>query len=412
MQFSPRTWIEIDTQAIKHNIAALQEIAGGIQLAPVIKSNAYGHGNVLVGKICDQMDAVSLICVAFLSEALQLRAQGVKKPILVLTGIDSDINTCLNQNIQFTISSYEMATELDVIAREHACIIEIHLKIDTGLGRFGIAPEQAVFIATKIALLEHIKLVGIYTHLAEAGTQNSNLTPLQISRFQTIIHELKTLGICPVFIHCANSAGTILAIPECTVARPGLGLYGIWPAQHVKEYCAIAYPNVTLIPALSWKTHILHIRTFPAHTAIGYEQTYRTIRDTRIGILPIGYYDGYHTQLGNRAQVLVENHYGPVIGRVAMNTISIDITDIPTATIGSIVTLIGTDELVSITTLTHLVGSTNTRQMLCQINSEIPRIASREPMPILKNLPVRPEEVCNTISKGQITADHSFIKTT
>lgn len=335
------TWVEINAHALEHNIKNYKAIVAPALLAPVIKSNAYGHGINTIAKILDNHRDVGLICVASLSEAIALRGMGIGKPLLVLSIIDADLQNAVMYDIDTIIYNLHDALELNAIAQRLNKQAKVHIKVDTGLSRLGLLQEEAIKLAQVIHALPAVILHGIFTHFASAESSNQAFTNQQISQFNRVIDILHDQGIWIPLKHTASSAATTAnQASHFTMPRIGIGLYGLWPSQDNKELTALAHPEFSLQPILTWKTRIIQIKEIPAGSHVGYNLTYQASRKTRIATLPIGYWDGYDRRLSNKGMVLINNQLAPVVGIVAMNLTMVDVTDIQAAP-GDEVTLLG-----------------------------------------------------------------------
>jgi alanine racemase len=368
---SPRTWIELDSSAFDHNIAQYKKVIQDRFLAVVVKANAYGHGMIEVSQLAQKNPSIHMLCVAALSEALILRSNGITKPILVLSTIDDDIDQIAHNNMHIAVFNKSMVDQLNSMGRKNGTLIPVHLKIDTGLSRLGVTPEHAQELLDHIATLSNISLVGIYSHFAESSNSDQSYTLTQVERFKKLLAKIKPKV---PYIHLANSAGTSsLDLPFCTMFRVGCGIYGAWPSPANKKITQERYPDFTLKPILTWKTRINCINTIAAGSPIGYDRTFIATRDTTIATLPIGYYDGYDFRLFNQGSVFVNGSYAPIIGRISMNVMTIDITDIANAKEGDTVTLIGPQPPIDAYSLGMLAGNPNVREILTKINAVIPR---------------------------------------
>jgi len=327
------SWLEISTSAFNNNAYHYKKAIGnnGI-LAPVLKGDAYGHGMLEMGQLCEKNQYVDWICVLKLSEALTLRSNGVNKPILVLGIIDDDPNKAINKQIEFSCFDLENASELNQIAQKNRSRINIHLKIDTGLSRFGIYPDQTISLIHNINQLSHIVITGIWSHCAESYKEDQTFTRLQIDQFKSLLMQLEQKQINIPIKHMGNSAATTAHdLSFCNFFRVGLGIYGYWPSESTRIITQKKYPDFTLSPIATWKTRILEIKQVKKGTSIGYDRTYIASEDMTIALLPIGYADGYNPFLSHKGHVIIDNIQAPLIGRVAMNIVTIDISHIKNA---------------------------------------------------------------------------------
>lgn len=360
--FSRNSWLEISTSAFNHNVSYYKQLIGHQNiLAAVIKSNGYGHGLVQMAKLCQNNSNVEWLCVAQLSEGLIIRNNGITKPILVLGYADVDVAYAVDQNIDFMVDSLEYAQQLNTVGIQYHHCFNVHIKIDTGLSRFGIFPHQAVEFTQQLQKLSWITIKGVYSHFI-ASNDNPALTMHQQSIFsdtvQAIFEHTKTID----YIHMSNSASIMTQQHPSffNFFRIGLGMYG---------YCS---QESSLKPVLTWKTCIVHIKTVPAHTYVSYACAYKTMRTTRIALLPVGYSDGYDIRYSNKTGVYVNNSYAPVIGRIAMNMMMVDITNC-TANSGDEVILLGNYPTITAQDLSRLANIPNVREILTRINPQLLR---------------------------------------
>lgn len=251
--------------------------------------------------------------------------------------------------------------------------IKVHLKVDTGLSRFGISPDQVLTMCNYVSSLQGIYLEGIYSHLAESA-KDSLFTKNQMELFDRVLTQLQHQKIEIPFKHIANSAAATNGdLGKTNLVRIGLGAYGIWPSEFTRVVTTGKHPYFNLEPVLSWKSKIEFIRTIKSGDFVGYDRTFQAIKDSTIAVVPVGYFDGYDRRLGNKAHVIVSGVRVPVIGRVAMTTMMIDITDV-TAKIGDEVTLIGAQPDVHPVHLANLMQSYNPRELLTRIHEGICRV--------------------------------------
>ncbi len=366
-------WLEINARALDHNIATYKQIIGNAQLGLVVKGNAYGHGLDEIISLTKNNELISWYCTAHLSEALRIRALACNKPILVFYPIDNDPVLAMQQNIDLVIYDPNQLSSIIHNARQHNLVANIHLKIDTGLSRFGFLPDIAYTIMEQLQDNSHIQLKGILTHFADAEIQDQSFTDWQMEQFNQLITKLNTKNIHIPYMHAFASSATLSRpLDSINLVRIGAGIYGLWPSKMVKD-CAQKKHNIDLIPVLSWKTRIMSTRIIETNQYIGYGRTFKTTRPMRIGLLPIGYADGYHRRLSNVGKVLVDGKLAPVIGRTAMNCITIDITDAPKAQINSIVTLLGNHPGITAYDLAQQIESYNPREIVTRLAAHIPK---------------------------------------
>lgn len=372
MAFIPPNWLEISQKAFKNNIFQLKRLIGGRTLAIVIKANAYGHGIEQIATLAEKSPLVDWLCVATLSEALQVRSIGATKPVLITSCIDADPAQAVQKNIAFTIYNLETVQELDAIGKKYNYTFPIHIKIDTGLSRLGITPQDAHYFIQTIQTYKYVTIQGIYSHFAESQNKDTAYTQHQIDQFQSLI---TSLDITIPHVHIANSAATLrFDFPFCTMFRVGISTYGIWPNHEMKTLVQQRYSDFKLIPILEWKAKIIALKTVPAHQSVGYNREYTPTKQTVLAILPIGYYDGYDFRLYNKSYVLINGHYAPVVGRISMNMMTIDITSIKNVSLGTEVTIMGNYPNLRADKLGVLAGNPNAREITTKLNPAIKRI--------------------------------------
>ncbi|MBI5753832.1 alanine racemase [Candidatus Peregrinibacteria bacterium] len=372
------TWVEVSKGAIRNNIRCFREIIGkGKILCPCVKANAYGHGLVETAEVFLDSGA-DWLAVNAIYEARSLRKNGVDAPIYVLGYVPLDsLEEALRLDCRLVVYNKETVEKLGVIAEKLGKIAKVHLKAETGNNRQGLAEENLLELAKFIKTFKNIEIEGLSTHFAniEDMTDHS-YAEVQLAKFVSAINLLEENGINIPIKHCANSAA-ILLFPEThfQMVRPGIAAYGMWPSNETYLSYARKHENgVGLIPALTWKTKIAQIKKIPQGEFVGYGCTYKTTHDTTLAILPVGYYDGYDRGLKD-AYVLIHGKRAYVRGRICMNIIMVDVTDIPEAKIEDDVTLLGKDgdENISAELFAKWAGTIN-YEATTRINDRIPRI--------------------------------------
>lgn len=370
------SWLEISTSSFEHNVRQIRSCLGStILFAPVIKSNAYGHGMFLIAELCEQNSSIDWMCVASLSEAISLRNHGIQKPLLVISILDDSLEKCITHNIKIIAYNFETISHLNTLGKRFNKKVEIHIKIDTGLSRTGLLWHEALPLLKKISQLSHITLDGIFSHLACAESEDQSFSDLQIERFNTLTHQIKDAHISIPHTHISCSAALLFHqnIQRYSLARAGISIYGLWPSPETKIQTQQRHPSLNLKPIMTWKTKIIQIKTVPANTAIGYDLTYTTTRKTTLALLPIGYWDGYDRAFSNKGLVKIHHQYAPVIGRVAMNLTVVDITTIPHAMPGDEVIILGDDPSIHADAMAEKIGTIN-YEIVTRINPLLPRI--------------------------------------
>ncbi|MDW7761749.1 MAG: alanine racemase [Acidobacteriota bacterium] len=336
-----RTWIELDRDAIAHNLRVLRGLLpDGCRLMAVAKSNAYGHGLYDFVPAVDQLGA-DWLGVDSIVEAATLREIGIEKPILVLGyTLPARFEEAARNRIVLTVSSFE---NLEALGRSgYAERIRVHIKIDTGLHRQGFLPDQVGELLS-VLRRDHPGLVvdGLYTHFAEAkDPDDTGYTQRQIAAFQAAAAAFRESGFRPM-LHACGTGGMLLH-PEAhlDMVRTGIGLFGQWPSRKIRA----ALENRTpLHPVLSWRTILSEIKTLPAGSGISYKLTETLEKDSVVGVCPIGYWHGFPRALSRRGEVLVRGQRARVLGAVTMDMIVVDLTGIPAVRAGDTVTVIGRD---------------------------------------------------------------------
>ena len=327
------TWAEIDLDALRHNVRAIRSLVGPtVELIAVVKANAYGHGAVPVAKSALAAGA-SRLAVHRVNEGVELREGGIEAPILLLGYAPlAAAATVVQYRLTPTVITKEFAAALDGYSGEP---IPVHVKVDTGMGRYGVLPEEVVDFVRALNAMPHIVIEGIYTHFATADEADTSYMRRQFRIFRDVLSAVENAGVRPLIRHACNSAAT-LAFPEAHLdaVRPGLALYGMEPSEERPS-------PVPLRPVLSLKSRVARVRTLPAGSSIGYGRTYTLEQPTRVALVPVGYGDGYHRILSNRGQVLIHGQRARILGRVSMDQIVVDVNHIPDVQMEDEVVVIG-----------------------------------------------------------------------
>jgi alanine racemase len=336
--FPSKTWLEISQSALQANARGLKRFIGKkTDLIAVVKSNAYGHGTTSVVR------SLSTIADRFAVDSIDeanVAAAHTKKPILILGYTLRDrLQEAVRRGYGLTTYASETIEVLSKIATtRHPA--KLHLKIETGTSRQGILPTDLPQFIRRILKNKHLRIEGVSTHFANSEeAHDPSYAMEQLQRFETAVAELALLGVHPPVMHTACSAAAILH-PQTrfTAVRAGIALYGLWPSEETREF---APQNLRLTPALTWKTVIAQVKHLPTGTPISYGRTERLKRDSRIAVLPIGYWDGYDRALSSQGNVLIRGKRAKILGRVCMNMCMADVTDIPSARIEDEVVLLG-----------------------------------------------------------------------
>jgi alanine racemase len=308
---------EVDLRALSHNLRVVKKKTGGKDIMAVVKANAYGHGALEISKHLIKKGTQKL-GVAFTEEAIALRESGIDIPITVFFDRDN-IDECIRYKLTPTVFELSSARKLDAKARKLNKKIPVHIKVDTGMGRIGFTLDSALKEIAAIASLKNLEPEGLMSHFSDADLKDKKFANLQLKNFRSLIRSLEEKKITFKHHHMANSAA-VLSMPDAhlDMVRPGIMLYGY------------GYHGVRgLKPVLSLKSNILLLKTVPMGTPISYGRTFITKRRSTIATIPLGYADGYSRKLSNKGEVLIKGKRAPVVGRVCMDTIMVDVTDIP-----------------------------------------------------------------------------------
>lgn len=365
-----RCFAEISLGAIAHNIEeARRRIDAGVKLLAVVKADAYGHGAVRVAAYLEGL--VDYFAVATLGEAVSLRKSGIQAPILILGYTSpSQFFELIEYGITQTIDTFEAAKALDLAAGRLGRKAKVHIALDTGMTRIGFQTSETDKIVC-VAGLPNLTVEGMFTHFAKADETDKSFTSVQAERFAEATRTLQARGVTIPLCHIANSAGIMdFDTYRFNMVRSGIVTYGIYPSNEVNK------ERLDLRPALSWKTHIIHLKEVGAGVPVSYGGTFVTTRpQTRIATLSVGYADGYPRALSGKGRVLIHGCFAPILGRVCMDQMMVDVTDIPEVALEDIATLVGADgkERISIEEVADPAGSFN-YEMLCHIGPRVERL--------------------------------------
>ena len=350
------TWAEVDLDAIAHNARGLKERAGEkTELMAVVKANAYGHGAVPVARTALENGA-SRLAVNRAIEGVELRQAGITAPVLILGySFPSEAETIVRWDLTPTVTTVEGALALSAMSDRQGKVTPIHVKVDTGMGRFGLLPDEVVAFVRRIAELPGLKLEGLFTHFAVADLADKTYTRRQFGLYMQVVRQLEDAGFTIPVKHVANSAAT-LDLPErhLDMVRCGIALYGLRPSDEVE-------PAISLKPAMTLKSRVARVRTLPPGSSISYGCTYTTTRPTPVALVPVGYGDGYHRILSNKGAVLIGGKRAPIVGRVCMDQFVVDVTNIEGVRQDDEVVVFGRqgDEEISAEEVAALAGTIN-----------------------------------------------------
>lgn len=376
--FLKRTWADINMDAIDHNFRAIRNaLKPGVKMCCVVKADAYGHGAPMVAREYQRLGA-DWFAVSNLEEAIQLRRCAITRPILILGYTPPQNAEELSElNISQTVLSLDYAQQLSRYAQEANVTVNIHLKVDTGMSRIGFLyqnPERdgaSLDEMETAARLPGLAPEGIFTHFAvsDDGDQGENFTLAQYDCFRKAVEAMEARGLHFAVRHCANS-GAVLDYPELQLdmVRPGIILYGMEPSESIRH-------PLDLQPAMELKTVISQKKEIPAGATVSYGRTFTASQGTVVATVPIGYADGYPRHFSGKAQMLVRGKRAPIIGRVCMDQLMLDVTEIPGVEEGDVVTVFGrdgdaflpVDELAALNDTIHY-------EMVCLVGKRVPRI--------------------------------------
>lgn len=370
------TWAEIDLNQLAANFNQIKERVGtAARIMAVVKANAYGHGAVECARRLAS-EGADWFAVALPEEAIQLRNSGITQPVLCLAGYwPGQAAACIQHKLTSVVYRLDMVEALNRAALEAGTIADVHIKVDTGMGRLGVRFDQLSEFVSKLDQFQNVRIDGLMTHLAAADDNACRpLTLDQIRRFDEAVTVFREHGYRPTHLHLANSAG-VYGHRESwgNMVRPGGVLYGLW-----RDVLPISITDSQLAPVMSIYSRIIMLKWVPPGETIGYGCTFEASRRSLIATLPIGYHDGYMRGLSNRARVIVRGVYAPVVGRISMDLTLIDVTDVAGVALHDEVTLLGRDRshrdlLIKAEDLARISG-TLSYEVTCGVGDRVPKI--------------------------------------
>jgi len=366
------TWAEIDLDALANNLRVIRSQVGPeVKILCAVKANAYGHGAVECARRLEA-EGADWFGVALPEEALELRDAGITRPILCLGGFwPGQEVACLPEDLTPVVYRLDMIESLDRVARDANVTTDVHVKIDTGMGRLGVRAADVSEFCQAIKSFQNIRVEGLMTHLAAADDPaHEEITKDQLDTFDQAVQVFRENGFSPTYVHAANSAATFaFSGARGNMVRPGGALYGF-----MRDVLPPGIETPALKPVLSLHSRIMLMKNVPRGQKLGYGCTFETERDSLIATIPIGYDDGYQRALSNRGRVLVRGQFAPVVGRVSMDLTLIDVTDVAGVSLDDQVTLVGSHGELSITAedLGELAG-TISYEITCGISNRVPR---------------------------------------
>ncbi|MFA5832938.1 MAG: alanine racemase [Bacteroidota bacterium] len=363
------TFAEIDLRAINTNLKNIRKKIGKHPLImAVVKANAYGHGVIPVVQAIIKRKSAEYFGVAIVEEGIELRNAKIQFPIHVFTApLLHQLTLYVQHNLEATICDLSTAKRLNALAKKSDKTVSIHVKIDTGMGRIGVKPSEAVQLVKSISTLSNIFIKGIWTHFASSDETNLSFANEQLQKFRSIVTTLELNGIHIPLVHCANS-GAILQMPDSyfDMVRPGIMMYGYTPSAETKK-------TVDITPALSLKARVGFTKSVEKGTSISYSRRYYAKKKTTIASVTVGYADGYFRTLTNKTFALIRGKKFPVVGTICMDQIMIDVGN-ETVNVGDEVVLIGRSGSKNITAwdISHSIG-TIPYEVTCAVSQRVPR---------------------------------------
>lgn len=360
-------WAEVNLQALRHNYREIRkQLADGVKMCAVVKANAYGHGAAAVARIALE-EGAEYFAVAALSEGIELRQAGFTTPILVLGLIDpKDARDVVDYNLTQVVCEENLARALSAEAQKQGKPVKVHLKVDTGMGRIGVRPEEIGALAASIKEMPGIIIEGMFSHFATADLRDKTYTRQQLAAFRTAMAEVEKQGVKLSVRHIAESAA-ILEIPEAhfDMVRAGIIQYGLWPSEEVTH-------PIDLQPVMRLKAKVTWVKTLKVGESIGYGRKFVAERESRIATLPLGYADGYLRLYTKHGHVMIHGAKAPFVGGGCMDQMMVDVTDIPDVRIGDEAVLFGTPEL----TIDEVAGwgESINYEVPCLIGARVPRV--------------------------------------
>jgi alanine racemase len=364
------TAAEVDLGALAFNYQQIRRlIPPPVKMLAVVKADAYGHGAIPVSRKLEEL-GTDFLGVASVPEGVELRQAGLRKPILILSGVYlEEVEEVVSHRLTPMIFRLDTAKALAAAAKQRQATIPVHIKIDTGMGRIGLLPEHAPAFVQRLKDFDSLEIEGIATHLSTADEEDPCFAEEQLTRFSRTLEEIKKVGVTPSFSHVANSAALVnLPAARNTLVRPGIMLYGSYPAPSLK-------PKIALRRVMSWKSRVADVREVPAGYPISYGRTFVTEHTSILAAIPVGYADGYSRQLSNRGEVLIKGKRAPIVGRVCMDWTMADVTAIPTVAAGDEVVLMGSQvgEEITVEEIGAWAG-TISYEILCSVGRRVQRI--------------------------------------
>jgi alanine racemase len=372
------TWAQVSLENLRYNFDVVQRHIGpSITVCAVVKADAYGHGATECARALEE-EGARWLGVTSLDEAIPLRDAGIRTRILLMTGFWRGEEEEIIR-LQLTPTVWEPG-QVELLEKAAAGLgwprLPVHLKVDTGMGRLGVDPEDLYQVCSALKSSPHLLLEGLSTHLASSEVLDAPSVNDQLQKFEQVRNLLRNEGFDPPLIHVANT-GAVISKRESwnTMVRPGIALYGYYlPFERAGREVSGSKLRLGVKPVLTWKTRILSLRDVRANQALGYGGTYVTKAPARIAVLPVGYADGLNRALSSRGRVIVREHYAPIVGRISMDLTLADVTGLPGVSVGDEVVLLGALDGLSVDAREHAeLANTNVYEILCAISKRVPR---------------------------------------
>lgn len=364
------TWVEIDLNALRHNLRAIKKRVGPqVKILGIVKADAYGHGDYEVSSVLLN-HGIEMLGIAILEEGILLRNKGIEAPLLLLGGFFEDqIDAVIHYHLIPTVYDLKLAEAISKRAHSFNRVINVHVYVDTGMGSIGVKHDRAVEFIRSLQDMKNLFIGGIYTHCSCSDEKESTFTNLQTTRFKEVLAALDAIKIDIPLRHMANS-GAVIGYPDThfNMVRPGLSLYGLYPSEDVSR-------DIGIRPIMSFKTRVIHVKSMEPGDVVGYGGTCRITKSTRVATLPFGYDDGYNRLLSGQGKVIIRGIKVPIIGRICMDQCFVDVTNIKDVSVGDEVVIYGSQgqETISIESVAKQLN-TIPYEVTCAVSKRVPRI--------------------------------------
>mgnify|MGYP004003453767 CR=1 FL=1 len=363
------TWIEVNLDAVAHNLRAIKKKIGkGIKIMAIVKADAYGHGAVEVSRVLVK-NGIDMLGVAFPEEGVELKEKGIDIPVLILNPImPEQIEDALRNSLRVTVCNLSIAEKLSKMAKKHCLSIKVHVEIDTGMGGAGVHPDETLSFIRSLLLIENLEIEGIFTHFHSSDESDKSFTDEQNKNFEKVLKKLDDEGINIPLKHAANSAAILdFSDSYFNMVRPGLILYGIFPSIYASK-------EIDLKQVMTFKTKVINIKDFSSGQTIGYGRTFKVTKETTVATIPVGYKDGFSRYLSSKGKVLINGKFASIIGRVCMDRFFVDVTNLSDVEVGSEVVLYGSQKgaSISIESVAERIG-TIPHEVVCNVGANVPK---------------------------------------